>query len=693
MTTRLRNSTSWMTLCGLAALAGACGWLYPQDNPHDQARCDPRCATGRVCREGECVAADASVTDGGGDLADAGDGPRADAPVADGTVADRGDAAADKGADNTKSDGTKADGTKTDITKPDAAKPDAAPPPTNCGTRWKQMTSPTTVSLTGIWGSSPSDIFAVGHKGTILHYDGTTWSIMKSTTTAKLTSIWASSSSDVYVVGTKGTILHYDGSSWSPMASGTTSDLAGISGGYPGKMYAVGASGTILHHASGKWTTQISGTTTNLTCVWTSQKASYVYAMSGQKTYIYKSGKWQYDGSSISAAAIWGRSDSDIYAVGDDLFSSVKSAIVHNSGTGWTKYISHPGGVRLLGVWGSGGATFVVGRQGTVLRHDGSSWTMLSTGTSKDFNAVWAGENQMFAVGGGGQIYQHTLPWKPMPHPTKNPYLAAVWGSGPSDVYAVGGTTGDTGCSDILRYNGTAWSTITGGAGWSCVDVVWGSGPKDVYLLSRVWKSINTKIYHYNGSWSLLKTYGARFYAMGGTGPKDVLFAGDGQVVNYNGMLWSAQTTALKGGPRGIWAHSSGKAFAVGYGGAVAHYNGSVWTDMTSKSGTTKNLKEVWGSSPSDVHAVGAAGTLLHYDGTKWSPVATGVSTDLEGIWGASASEVFVVGDKGVALRYFKGKWSRTLTASTEKLQAVWGSSASDVFVVGNRAILHWCGP
>jgi hypothetical protein len=37
---------------------------------------------------------------------------------------------------------------------------------------WSPMTSGTTNDLNGVWGSSSSDVFAVGYNGTILHYDG-----------------------------------------------------------------------------------------------------------------------------------------------------------------------------------------------------------------------------------------------------------------------------------------------------------------------------------------------------------------------------------------------------------------------------------------------------------------------------------------------------------------------------------------
>jgi hypothetical protein len=34
--------------------------------------------------------------------------------------------------------------------------------------------------LHGVWGSSGSDVFAVGWDGTIVHYDGSSWSSMTS---------------------------------------------------------------------------------------------------------------------------------------------------------------------------------------------------------------------------------------------------------------------------------------------------------------------------------------------------------------------------------------------------------------------------------------------------------------------------------------------------------------------------------
>jgi len=61
----------------------------------------------------------------------------------------------------------------------------------------------------------------VGIWGSIIHYNGSSWSYMHSPATDLLLNIWGSSSSDVFAVGYGGTILHYNGSSWSSMPTQT----------------------------------------------------------------------------------------------------------------------------------------------------------------------------------------------------------------------------------------------------------------------------------------------------------------------------------------------------------------------------------------------------------------------------------------------------------------------------------------
>jgi hypothetical protein len=144
--------------------------------------------------------------------------------------------------------------------------------------------------VNGVWGSSASNVFAVGGAlygdGTILHYNGTAWSAMECGTTNWLSAVWGSSATDVYAVGYGGTILHYNGSSWTPMTSGTTNGLYAVWGSSATDVYAVGDGGTILHYNGSSWTLMTSGTTNGLHGVWGSS-ATDVFIVGGGGTILH----------------------------------------------------------------------------------------------------------------------------------------------------------------------------------------------------------------------------------------------------------------------------------------------------------------------------------------------------------------------------------------------------------------------
>lgn len=79
------------------------------------------------------------------------------------------------------------------------------------GSTWTAMRSNTDISLGGVWGNS-SDVFAVGWSS-ILRHDAVGWSVSR--TRNDIRGIWGSSSSDVFAVGGKGIILRYSGQ-WLP---------------------------------------------------------------------------------------------------------------------------------------------------------------------------------------------------------------------------------------------------------------------------------------------------------------------------------------------------------------------------------------------------------------------------------------------------------------------------------------------
>jgi hypothetical protein len=74
-------------------------------------------------------------------------------------------------------------------------------------------------SVNACWGTSSNDMFFVGNKGNINHFDGTKFTKMASPTTKNLRSVWGTSHNDVWACGFNSStaetiLLHYDGTSW-----------------------------------------------------------------------------------------------------------------------------------------------------------------------------------------------------------------------------------------------------------------------------------------------------------------------------------------------------------------------------------------------------------------------------------------------------------------------------------------------
>ena len=76
---------------------------------------------------------------------------------------------------------------------------------------WQVVDTPTEHQLTGIWGSSDTDVYAVGKSATILHFDGDDWSLMEYPVGAPAGSLGDVTGSpegdEVYAVGDGGTIV------------------------------------------------------------------------------------------------------------------------------------------------------------------------------------------------------------------------------------------------------------------------------------------------------------------------------------------------------------------------------------------------------------------------------------------------------------------------------------------------------
>src|SRR2546426_184508 len=168
--------------------------------------------------------------------------------------------------------------------------------------------------LDGIWGSSGTDLFAVGSLGHIVHFDGTSWNPMPSATTRYLHDVW--------VVGLGGALAHFDGTTWRSTGS-ALGDFNGVRGTSSSDVLAVSQSaitgaGRIYHFDGVSWNLNatIGGDLTDVFSV--SSSEAYVAESSGL-VLRYDGTAWATPASSPTPAlltGIWSTPTGDLFASG-----------------------------------------------------------------------------------------------------------------------------------------------------------------------------------------------------------------------------------------------------------------------------------------------------------------------------------------------------------------------------------------
>jgi len=246
---------------------------------------------------------------------------------------------------------------------------------------------------------------------------------------------------------------------------------------------------------------------------------------------------------------------------------------------------------------------------------------------------------------------------------------------------------------DTTRSEGyVRWAVEVGEGVFAHVNGVWGSSPTDVFAVGAQHKSCCATIFHYDGvGWSPTADPGwAELSGVWGSSANDVFAVGSGGLIaHFDGAAWSRMSSGTNQFLRAVWGSSATDVFAVGDGHTILRYDGDAWRPMAVPAEASRGdarITGIWGSSGSDVFAL-APDAILHFDGSGWTPMPSAVAPGLAAIWGASASDVFAVGDGGDVLHYDGTTWSPMSIASGGlpplPFRAVWGTSASDVFAVG----------
>ncbi len=228
---------------------------------------------------------------------------------------------------------------------------------------WKMVLSRPGQELDAIWGSGPTDIWAVGK--IVLRYDGAAWNEERVPRVERANAVWGSSTTDVYL------LAHLDGTPYNDVAvvhrsptgdwkvETVTARLSAIGGAGAHAVWVVGARGTILRsHGDGKWVREdarVDGGSADHSQVWASA-ADDVWVAGSALYHSNGDGQWQAVdvGSREQIVTVWGRSNTDVYAG-----ALGNKHLLHLAGGTWTDIVV-PGVVRGMGSASRPGAPAVV---------------------------------------------------------------------------------------------------------------------------------------------------------------------------------------------------------------------------------------------------------------------------------------------------------------------------------------------
>jgi hypothetical protein len=185
---------------------------------------------------------------------------------------------------------------------------------------------------------------------------------------------------------------------------------------------------------------------------------------------------------------------------------------------------------------------------------------------------VWAHEDAAFAVGEGSHVLRRAREgeaWRrePVDAADVEQTLYGIWGTGPDDLWAVGGTLSPRERPGIiLHFDGSSWTAAQADA---ALFKVWGASATDVWAVGD-----GGAILHWDGeAWTTTPSGTTeRLIAVFGRGSRDVYAvggAGQGLVLRWDGVAWTPFETTPEA-LSGVWTAPGRPLYVAGARGFLA---------------------------------------------------------------------------------------------------------------------------
>lgn len=308
-----------------------------------------------------------------------------------------------------------------------------------------------------------------------------------------------------------------------------------------------------------------------------------------------------------------------------------------------------------------------------------SQWSACQPEGTTDWQGIFGfSGSEVFITGEGGSMLQSAgdCQWESVgtiPGDVQGVTLTDLWGHSDGTetvVYAVGnippepGFFSETGA--IVRWDGSDWA-IVDRDGLHTYASVWGSSPENVYFGGAGVATDFPNAKHWDGNilnpFQISDMGMSNVVAINGIGPSEIWAVMDqdyNSVYRFNGTQWENKTPPFITEPlRDVEVYTTTlqpKVIAVGRTGAIYHYDGSDWEDV-SISGESRDFHAVWVSPNGRIFVAGEdqAIYLGHVDDlTEWVPMTPPPGTpdgDFLDVWGSSDEDVYAGGTGGVVIR------------------------------------------
>jgi hypothetical protein len=510
----------------------------------------------------------------------------------------------------------------------------------SCSGPWCwEAPSPLPFDAISLFAVSPSDVWAVGGGGVIMHFDGTRWSLAPSGTTQELDDIWMASATDGWIVGAGGTVLRWNGTQWAPKASGTTANLYGVSGDAANDVWIVGEGAARRWNGSAV-VTPVASSVPQLLDVYVAPGAK-VFAVGEGRVWAYSGTGWtaktpdaptfdsyvldHITGTGTKAFAI-GRSYS--FGTGEELIYQWDGA------NAWTS-LSHPGDPEWTDAFADGGHVYGVSDE-SIIDLEGFARTV---GPGPTMVAASGAGGQVFIATNGGELWQgESGTYTTQSYGTRDKITA---------VAEIGGVPwfGTSG-GDVLEWRGGLIVHHTQGA---AITAIAGTSRDDV------WAATVSSTYHFDGhSWSYVSSYG--FTA--------AMHVKTGDVLLFGYHIWQQaengfSEVTITGLPAMAWRASydlGGDVYAVGVEDAG-----------TTNAHVVKRVAGTWSELPQPGLA-DACGIAVAADDDLWIAGGDG-TTGVVAHWNGSA-------------------WTKTAVAGTQRVCAI-EVAGGEVFTASGGDVQH----